>query len=310
MAGEFSDGEDSVGHEAELVDATADAEVDLRLPLREPMLQDRPREEIPTHLGVLNLTAIDLAEQCRLAPPNEVKPKGSGHGLSLPLVMNARCDHMLGDTAPVAWSDTGRRGQGAAGPAYPGLAQRRQRAGIDIPASFQFSKASDLRSSEGSLLPGRKQFEPDPFGAGLLWRFDPDHGARVPAGNVESDLIRSPGAVLVDTVERWIWRNCELILCVIKRGVDRSHRDGLVRWHLHPLKYRSLQGLLVGNNTDKCLTLLSCPKDGTTPRPPYNCLLTWRVLRWTLLSWCRSPNEPRRLAWLAHFLLITGLREG
>ena len=32
--------------------------------------------------------------------------------------------------------------------------------------------------------------------------FDPDHGARVPAGNVVSDLIRSPGAVLVDTVAR------------------------------------------------------------------------------------------------------------
>ena len=115
--------------------------------------------------------------------------------------MNTR-DHMLGATAPVAGSDTGRRGQGAAGPAYPGLAQRRQRAGIDMLARFQFSKASDLRSPEGLLSLGRKQFEPDPFGAGLPRRFDPDHGTRVPAGNVESDLIRSPGAVLVDTVAR------------------------------------------------------------------------------------------------------------
>ena len=198
MAGEFSDGEDSVGHEDELVDVTADAEVDVRLPLREPKLQDRPREKTLTHSEVLDLAAVDLEEQRRLASPNGAKPKGSWHGLSLPLVMNAR-DHMLGATAPVAGSDTGRRGQGAAGPAYPGLAQR---TGIDMPARFQFSKASDLRSPEESLPLGRKQCEPNPFGAGLPRRFDPEHGARVPAGNVESDLIRSPGAVLVDTVAR------------------------------------------------------------------------------------------------------------
>ena len=61
----------SFRHEAELVHATADAEVDLRLPLWEPMLQDRPREEIPTHSGVL-----DLAEQRRLTPPNGSNRKG------------------------------------------------------------------------------------------------------------------------------------------------------------------------------------------------------------------------------------------
>ena len=60
MAGELSDGEDSVGHKAELVDAAADAEVDLRLPLRDPKLQDRPWEEISTHPGVLNQAAIDI----------------------------------------------------------------------------------------------------------------------------------------------------------------------------------------------------------------------------------------------------------
>ena len=104
----------------------------MRLPLWDPKLQDRPREQIPTHSGVLDQTAIDLDDQRRLARPNGAKPERSGHGLSLPFVMNAR-DHMLGATAAVAGSDTGHRGQGAAGPAYPGLAQRRQRAGIDIP---------------------------------------------------------------------------------------------------------------------------------------------------------------------------------
>ena len=62
MAGELSDGENSVGHEAELVDVAADAEVDLRLPKRDPKLQDRPQEEISTHPGVLGQTASNLDE--------------------------------------------------------------------------------------------------------------------------------------------------------------------------------------------------------------------------------------------------------
>ena len=87
MAGELSVGEDSVGHEAELVDAAVDAEVDLRLPLWNPKLQDRSREEISTHPGAHDQAAIDLDEQHRLALPNGAKPKKSGYGLSLPLVM-------------------------------------------------------------------------------------------------------------------------------------------------------------------------------------------------------------------------------
>ena len=88
MVGEFSDGEDnspmvrdSVGHEADLVDAMVDTEVDLCLPLGEQMLQDRPR--------VLAQAAIGLDEQRRLAPPKGAKPKRSGHGL-LPHAMDAR----------------------------------------------------------------------------------------------------------------------------------------------------------------------------------------------------------------------------
>ena len=115
--------------------------------------------------------------------------------------MNAR-DHMMGAIAPVAGSDTGRRGQGAAGPAYPGLAQGQQRSVIDMPARFQFGKASDLQSPEDSLRLCRKQFEPDPLGAGLPRMFDPDREARKPAGNIESELFRSPGDVLVDTLAR------------------------------------------------------------------------------------------------------------
>ena len=83
------------------------------------------------------------------------------------------------------------REQGAADLVYPGLAQRRQRAGINMLARFQFGKASDLQSQSRTLL-----------GAVLPQMFDPDHEARVPAGNVESELVRSPGVVLVDTVAR------------------------------------------------------------------------------------------------------------
>ena len=63
MAGEFSDGEDSIGHETELVGVAADSEVDLRLSLWDPKLQDRHREEISTHSGVLDQAAIDLDDQ-------------------------------------------------------------------------------------------------------------------------------------------------------------------------------------------------------------------------------------------------------
>ena len=78
--------------------------------------------------------------------------------------------------------------------------------------------------------------------------FVPDREARVPAGNVESELFRSPGAVLVDIVARLQLDMEELradSLC-------RPHRDGLVRQHLHQLLCPKVyRGLLVGNNTDK-----------------------------------------------------------
>ena len=278
MAGEFSDGSEySVVHEAELVDAAADTEMDLCLSPRDSKMQDRPREEILTHPGVLDQAAIDLDKQRQLTPPNGVKPKTSGHGLSLPLVMNA-CDHMLGAIAPVAGSDTGRRGQGAAGPAYPGLAQRWRRAGIDMPARFQFGKISDLQSPGDLFPPSGKQFEPNPLGAGFQRMFDSDQETRVPAGKVESELSRSPGAVLVDTVARLQLDMEELradSLCHQTWGGPTSPR----RSHQTTFTSTSLQGLLVGNNTNKFLTLLSCPVDGAMPWPPGNCSFTWMVTR-------------------------------
>ena len=64
-------------------------------------------------------------------------------------------------------SGTGHRRQGTAHPTYPGLAQRRQRAGIRTPTRFNFGKAPGLRSPDGQLPPVGAQFEPDPFGADL-----------------------------------------------------------------------------------------------------------------------------------------------
>ena len=96
----------------------------------------------------------------------------------------------------------GRRGQGAANPTYPGLAQRRQSVGIKIFTRFDFGKASGLRSSDGQLPRAGAQFEPHPFEDDLPRTFDPDHQTRLPVGNDVSDPIRSPDATLIDTVAR------------------------------------------------------------------------------------------------------------
>ena len=70
------------------------------------------------------------------------------------------------------------------------LTQRRQRLGIKIPTGFNFEKS----------FPG--QLEPGYFVAESPANNDPDPKTRSPAGGDESDLIRSPGDVLIDTVAR------------------------------------------------------------------------------------------------------------
>ena len=50
MSGDYSDGEGSVRHEADFVDATADTEVDLRLPLEVDMQPDQLWEDVPAYL--------------------------------------------------------------------------------------------------------------------------------------------------------------------------------------------------------------------------------------------------------------------
>ena len=53
MSDDHSDREGSVEHEADFVDTIGDMEVELRLPLEIDMEQDRPRENIRTHSGVV-----------------------------------------------------------------------------------------------------------------------------------------------------------------------------------------------------------------------------------------------------------------
>ena len=72
MSDNHSDGEGSVGHEADFVDTTGDMEVELRLPLEVDMEQDQPRKDIQAHSGAVAPSAVDLGqeEQRRFEPPN------------------------------------------------------------------------------------------------------------------------------------------------------------------------------------------------------------------------------------------------
>ena len=55
MSDDHSDGEGSVGHEADFVDTTGDMEVELRLPLEVDMEPGQPREDIRAHSGAVDL---------------------------------------------------------------------------------------------------------------------------------------------------------------------------------------------------------------------------------------------------------------
>ena len=107
-----------------------------------------------------------------------------------------------GATAQLVRSGDGRRRQGAANPAYPGLTQRRQNAGIKTPARFYFGMASGHLSPDRQLPRVETQFGPDRFEYGLPGKIDPVHRIRLPAGNDGLDLIRSPDAALIDIVAR------------------------------------------------------------------------------------------------------------
>ena len=121
--------------------------------------------------------------------------------MSLPLDTEP-CRQPPGAAEHVLEPGTARRRQGVAKSTYPVLAQRRQRAGIRMPTGFNFEKTPGLKSPYRQLPLGRAQFEPDFFVAQPPANNDPDHRPRSPAGSDGLDPIRSPGAVLIDTVAR------------------------------------------------------------------------------------------------------------
>ena len=88
MSREQSDGEDSVVETGtdRLVYATAETEVELRLPLEVDMELDRIRKDIPIYQGAVGLDVVgpDPGMRSRLNPPNRAKPKWARQGLQLP----------------------------------------------------------------------------------------------------------------------------------------------------------------------------------------------------------------------------------
>ena len=89
-----------------------------------------------------------------------------------------------------------------ADPTYPGLAQRRQNAGIKTPTQVEFGRISGFPGLVGQLPGVGTQFEPDPCEDGLPQNIDPGCRGKLPAGHGGPELIWSPDAVLMDTVAR------------------------------------------------------------------------------------------------------------
>ena len=73
MAGRLSDDDGSVGHKADFVDASADTEVDVRLPLEVDRRSDPLQNYIRTSTGVAGL---NQQEQYRFEPLNGANLNG------------------------------------------------------------------------------------------------------------------------------------------------------------------------------------------------------------------------------------------
>ena len=86
MAGRFSDDEHSVRHEADFVDASADTEVDVRLPLEVDRRSEPLQKDVRISSGVADEGAVDLnqQEQHRFEPQNGARSKWPRHDLPVP----------------------------------------------------------------------------------------------------------------------------------------------------------------------------------------------------------------------------------
>ena len=92
MSGDYTDGDGSVGPDADFVDVTTETEVELRLPLEVDMKPDQPCEDVPTYSGAVDLDAVDFGqdEHRRFEPPSGAKPKWPRHRLCPEMVAIGR----------------------------------------------------------------------------------------------------------------------------------------------------------------------------------------------------------------------------
>ena len=97
MSGDYTDGEGSVGPDADFVDVTIETEVELRLPLEVDMKPDQPCEDVPTYSGAVDLDAVDFGqdEHRRFEPPSGAKPKWPRHRLPLPIILEPQNDRHI-----------------------------------------------------------------------------------------------------------------------------------------------------------------------------------------------------------------------
>ena len=129
MSREQSDGEGSVGETGTdgFVDATAETEVKLCLPLEVDVEPDQIRKYVPINSGAVNLDSVDLdpETQRRFGPLYGAKPKWPRHGFrTLPLTPEPHRQLPWSGAHPVGFKD-GRHKFGMSSPVHPGLAQRR-----------------------------------------------------------------------------------------------------------------------------------------------------------------------------------------
>ena len=91
MSDDHSDGEGSVGHEADFVDTTEDIEVGQR-PQEVDVEQDRPREDIRSPSGAVapSEAALGQEEWHRFKPQNGARSKWHRHGLPLLIISEPR----------------------------------------------------------------------------------------------------------------------------------------------------------------------------------------------------------------------------
>ena len=96
MANHFSDDHCSVGHEVDFVDASADTEVDVRLPLEVDRRLDPLQKDVRTSPEVADEGAVDLnqQEQYLFEPPNGARSKWPRYELPLPNFLGSGTDRL------------------------------------------------------------------------------------------------------------------------------------------------------------------------------------------------------------------------